>query len=165
MSASLYGGVYPQSEYLTQTLKPVLSFRSIPIFATANLPQNETCRFELVCARCATSCEEIPTGASFATDTTIPVCVELPEGAFAESSGTNLATLSLEEGYYRTSAKSREVLECYQAEACVGGTAAEQNCASGYEGPCKCMGVCFYIVSHPNYVSLFALPNSVLFAT
>lgn len=105
--------------------------------------QNDTCRFELACARCATSCEETPESVYVATEATIPVCVDLPEGTVAQSRGTNLATLSLAEGYYRTSAESREVLECYQADACVGGTAAQDNCASGYHGPCKCARECF----------------------
>lgn len=100
-------------------------------------PQNESCRFELVCARCST-CDDVYSGVLVDTDTTVPVCVDLPKGTTTASSGTSLATISLEKGYYRTSAESQIVLECYQEDACVGGDAADDYCASGYEGPCKC---------------------------
>lgn len=71
------------------------------------------------------------------TESTVPVCEELMAGANASSSDTVVATLDLKEGYYRTSAESQEVLECYSEDACVGGLDAENYCADGYEGPCK----------------------------
>lgn len=68
------------------------------------------------------------------------------EGAKASSRGTTVATLDLQKGYYRTSAKSQVVVECYLEDACVGGTDAESYCADGYEGPCECDCI-FYLAS------------------
>ena len=47
-----------------------------------------------------------------------------------------LETLRLEPGYWRSSNRSRDIRECYEADACVGGV--QDLCASGYEGPCEC---------------------------
>ncbi|CAM9433543.1 unnamed protein product, partial [Ectocarpus sp. 13 AM-2016] len=96
--------------------------------------EDNSCRFELACARCSADCEAIPSSVTMA-DSTIPVCVELMEGTQASSSGTTVATLDLREGYYRTSAESQVVVECYLTSACVGGTDPENYCADGYEGP------------------------------
>lgn len=99
--------------------------------------EDDSCRFELACARCSADCDAIPSSVTMA-DSTIPVCVELMEGTKASSSGTTVATLDLQEGYYRTSAESQVVVECYLASACAGGTDPENYCADGYEGPCEC---------------------------
>ncbi|CAM9485036.1 unnamed protein product [Ectocarpus sp. 12 AP-2014] len=96
--------------------------------------EDDSCRFELACARCSADCDAIPSSVTMA-DSTIPVCIELMEGTQASSSGTTVATLDLREGYYRTSAESRVVVECYLTSACVGGTDPENYCADGYEGP------------------------------
>lgn len=71
------------------------------------------------------------------TNDTIPVCEELMEGTEASSKGIIVSNLDLKEGYYRTSASSQVVIECYYKEACTGGSTAEKYCADGYEGPCK----------------------------
>lgn len=63
--------------------------------------------------------------------------MELMEGVEASSIGTTVATLDLKEGYYRTSAGSLAVLECYLEDACVGGIDVEDYCADGYKGPCE----------------------------
>lgn len=80
-----------------------------------------------VCARCEADVDV----------DSISVCIDVPSGTTAPSSGTTVSTLSLEKGYYRTSDTSLAILECYQEEACVGGSDAEHMCASGYEGPCE----------------------------
>ncbi|CAM9098262.1 unnamed protein product, partial [Laminaria digitata] len=67
----------------------------------------------------------------------MPVCGDPPAGAIAEASGTTVETLSLEEGYYRTSNQSHAILKCYQPSACVGGNDTAKYCAPGYDGPCK----------------------------
>lgn len=66
-----------------------------------------------------------------------PVCGDPPIGAIAEFSGTTVATLSLEKGYYRTSNQSHTILKCYQKEACAGGNNSANYCAPGYNGPCE----------------------------
>ncbi|CAN0108566.1 unnamed protein product, partial [Ascophyllum nodosum] len=68
--------------------------------------------------------------------TTVPVCEVVPEGVdITGNPGMTLKTLDLMSGFYRTSYKSREVLECYREEACVGGSDAGSYCAEGYAGP------------------------------
>ncbi|CAB1102169.1 unnamed protein product [Ectocarpus sp. CCAP 1310/34] len=96
--------------------------------------EDDSCRFELACARCSADCDAIPSSVTMA-DSTIPVCVESMEGTKASSSGTTVATLDLQEGYYRTSAESQVVVECYLTSACAGGTDPKNYCADGYEGP------------------------------
>lgn len=70
------------------------------------------------------------------TPDTVPVCKALPVGV-STSSATTLATFDLLAGYYRVSADSRNVLECYRKDSCTGGTNALNYCATGYRGPCK----------------------------
>lgn len=98
--------------------------------------EDGSCRFELACARCSADCDAIPSSVTM-TDSTIPACVELMAGTRASSSGTTVATLDLQEGYYRTSAESQVVVECFLTSACAGGTDPENYCADGYKGPCE----------------------------
>lgn len=51
--------------------------------------------------------------------------------------GVTLAELKLERGFYRTSAESQNVLECYQENACIGGADPSRYCEEGYKGACK----------------------------
>ncbi|CAN0361070.1 unnamed protein product [Scytosiphon promiscuus] len=46
-----------------------------------------------------------------------------------------LESLQMLPGYWRRSTTSRDIRECYEPAACVGGT--QELCASGYEGPCE----------------------------
>lgn len=66
-----------------------------------------------------------------------PTCEMIPVGVRPSSSVTTIETFDLEEGYYRVSSESPIVLECYQDDACVGGTDASNYCKSGYRGPCE----------------------------
>lgn len=56
----------------------------------------------------------------------------------ANSSGgvVTVEDLVIDEGYWRATATSTSVLECYNADACLGGLGSGE-CADGYEGPCK----------------------------
>lgn len=70
----------------------------------------------------------------------VPICDEVPAGARSVGDGgTTLETLELEPGYYRTSNKSHNVLECFREAACEGGIDATDDgyCADGYSGPCE----------------------------
>ncbi|CAN0483892.1 unnamed protein product, partial [Scytosiphon promiscuus] len=51
--------------------------------------------------------------------------------------GVTLETMGILPGYYRISATSVVVRECYQDKACTGGDEAGHYCAKGYEGPCE----------------------------
>ena len=71
-------------------------------------------------------------------NSTVPICEVVPEGVDAAgNSGMTLETLNLMPGFYRTVSKSREILECYREEACMGGSNADNYCAEGYAGPCE----------------------------
>ena len=71
-------------------------------------------------------------------ETTVPVCELVPDGVKTTGhSGMTLETLDLMPGSFRTSNKSKEVLECYREEACKGGSIAGSYCEKGYTGPCE----------------------------
>eukprot|EP00903_Cladosiphon_okamuranus_P007092 g6891.t2 len=91
-----------------------------------------TCRFDVVCSRCALSCEDTPTSVNVLDDTVVPTCQPIMTGVQGGTPGLTLRTLELKRGYYRTSSVSKEVLECYQEDACVGGNDASEYCALGY---------------------------------
>ena len=109
-----------------------------PLRLTALTQQDpDTCRWDVVCSRCSDPQCDIPAGIDM-DNTTVPVCEVVPEGVnITRDSGMTLKTLDLMSGFYRTSYKSREVLECYREEACVGGSNASSYCAAGYAGPCE----------------------------
>ncbi|CAM9863984.1 unnamed protein product [Ascophyllum nodosum] len=96
---------------------------------------SDTCRRSVVCSRCTDpECEDRPD--IDMDNTKKPVCLVVPEGVNTTGiSGMTLETLDLMPGFFRTSNKSREVLECYREEACVGGSTAGRYCAEGYAGP------------------------------
>ena len=73
-----------------------------------------------------------------------PVCAEPPLGATAPLEGTTVANITLEKGYFRTSNKSHDILQCYQKRACLGGNDTDDYCAPGYNGPCE---KTFYVVA------------------
>ena len=90
-----------------------------------------------MCSRCTDPQCEAHTGIDM-DDTTVPVCAVVPDGVNTTgNSGMTLETLELMSGFFRTSNESREVLECYREEACMGGSTAGSYCADGYAGPCK----------------------------
>lgn len=95
----------------------------------------DTCRFELVCQQCLGGCE-VDQMIAMVERNTIPACEDIPNGVL-QLSTTTLATFHLMEGYYRVSAQSRVIRECYQVEACSGGIDHLNYCATGYTGPCK----------------------------
>ena len=71
-----------------------------------------------------------------------PVCAEPPLGATAPLEGTTVANITLEKGYFRTSNKSHDILQCYQKHACLGGNDTDDYCAPGYNGPCEKTLIC-----------------------
>ena len=92
--------------------------------------------FDEVCSRCSTARHGVGLLEEMRIDGK-PVCAEPPVGATAPSSGTTIANLTLENGYFRTSNNSHDILQCYQKKACLGGKDAGNYCAPGYTGPCK----------------------------
>ena len=58
----------------------------------------------------------------------------------ANSSGgtATLETLSIQPGYWRATASSKDILACYNTDACLGGVSGTADyCLEGYEGPCE----------------------------
>lgn len=100
--------------------------------------QTNFCRscFDEVCSRCSTSGEGVAKRKEVRIDE-LPVCAQPPLGATALSSGTTIAALTLEKGYFRVSNQSHVVLKCYEEDACHGGDDIEKYCTSGYTGPCE----------------------------
>lgn len=58
----------------------------------------------------------------------------LPHTASPHADGT-IESLELHRGFWRSSPISKDVRECYEEKACIGGT--YNYCAAGYTGPCK----------------------------
>lgn len=52
--------------------------------------------------------------------------------------GGTLKNLELQPGFYRSSAQSIDVRECFHEDACRGGGTLGGYCAPGYGGPCEC---------------------------
>ena len=105
--------------------------------------RDSSCRscFDEVCSRCLKVGDgvSIPDGVRINEE---PVCAEPPVGATAPSDGTTVANIKLEEGYFRTSNESHDILQCYRKSACQGGRDADQYCAPGYIGPCEKAFIC-----------------------
>lgn len=76
---------------------------------------------------------------------TVALCSEVLKHTTSLDGYTTIASLSLDKGYWRTSNESRDILRCYNPDACEGGVAeihgdgnfADGYCADGYQGPCK----------------------------
>ena len=67
----------------------------------------------------------------------VQLCEPVLEHTTSLAADGVLERLELEPGDWRSSNTSRDIRECYEAAACVGGT--HSLCASGYEGPCECI--------------------------
>ena len=92
--------------------------------------------FDEVCSRCSGGRVGTEDREDLRVDG-FPLCEVPPLGAVAPFRGTTLATLTLVEGYYRTSNESHNILRCYHAAACHGGSDVNRYCNSGYMGPCE----------------------------
>ena len=55
------------------------------------------------------------------------------------SNGTTIATFCVKKGYNRLSITSGAIRECYQEDACLGGTDPDRYCAAHHQGPCEYM--------------------------
>ena len=69
----------------------------------------------------------------------IPVCTEVFDHTDSQGGKATLETLVLDAGYWRATNKSRQIMACFNKNACNGGlTGNPDNCSTGYEGPCEC---------------------------
>lgn len=69
----------------------------------------------------------------------VPTCSEALENSMSPGGySTTIHDLVIERGYWRATTSSKNVLACYNVEACKGGlTDSPDYCHEGYEGPCK----------------------------
>ncbi|CAN0378106.1 unnamed protein product [Ascophyllum nodosum] len=66
----------------------------------------------------------------------VPACEEVFDHTDSQSGTATLETLVLEAGYWRATKTSRQVLACFNKDACDGGLTGDPNyCSAGYEGP------------------------------
>ncbi|CAB1118550.1 unnamed protein product [Ectocarpus sp. CCAP 1310/34] len=88
--------------------------------------------FEAVCAGCDIVCD----GCVFEQGLVGPSCSEAMAHSTSAGGNTTLQEVSIDRGYWRATSVSEEVLECFQADACLGGvTGTSGYCLEGYEGP------------------------------
>lgn len=108
--------------------------------------------FDEVCSKCSTGLDGIANSEEVRISGS-PVCAKPPTGAKAPSRGTTVATLTLEPGYFRTSNESNDVRECYNENACRGGSDPDEYCTSGYTGPCETALGTGFSIDVPYYMS------------
>ena len=90
--------------------------------------------YEAVCDGCQPDCD----GCVFAEPNVAPICAEVLDHSKSPGGKVTVESLSIQPGYWRATAFSEDVFECYHADACLGGvTGASNYCREGYEGPCK----------------------------
>ena len=87
-----------------------------------------------MCNGCDEECEEC----NIECSRFIPVCTELLDHADSQGGTATLETLLVDEGFWRATNTSRNVLECFNTKACRGGVTGDRDyCMAGYEGPCE----------------------------
>jgi len=97
---------------------------------------NGSSRYDAVCLDCPAwmNCRNC----SIASGHMLPTCSSPLAHTEADKPRTTLETLTISPGYWRATNQSKDILECFNRDACNGGrTGAERFCASGYTGPCE----------------------------
>lgn len=90
--------------------------------------------YEAICDGCPVECE----GCSFEEPQLVLKCSDPLEHSISPGGTITLDALVIEPGYWRATPSSENVLECYNADACLGGvTGSESYCLEGYERPCE----------------------------
>lgn len=90
--------------------------------------------YDTICDGCRTTCE----GCSFDDPLLVPICTDVMDHAASPGGTVTLEMISIDGGYWRATPSSREVLRCYNQDACLGGvTGTPDYCLQGYMGPCE----------------------------
>lgn len=94
--------------------------------------------WEVVCEGCHQRCE----GCNFWEAVVVPQCISISDAGIEHASSgggvTTIEELFIHEGYWRATANSTNVLECYSRDACRGGvTGTAGFCGEGYQGACE----------------------------
>ena len=87
----------------------------------------------------ATACESCPIDCQNCTvenPNRVQQCRSVIEHTTSSGANGALESLTLQQGFWRSSLTSKEILQCYESSACVGGT--EEYCNDGYQGPREC---------------------------
>ena len=88
--------------------------------------------FEAICDGCEIEC----TNCVFSEGTVEPVCFIVLDHSKSIGGQTTLEDISIEDGFWRATTTSKEILQCHNEDACLGGvTGSEGYCEVGYEGP------------------------------
>ena len=120
---------YLSSQSFLETFHPPLTF----------LTQGQDDElWEVACDGCLESCKNCDFGGTVL----VPECISLSEvGLEHASSDGGVATLKelvIDEGYWRATNTSMDILECYNNDACNGGvTGTAGFCRKGYHGACE----------------------------
>lgn len=103
--------------------------------------------FEAVCDGCPVACD----GCSFDETPVVPTCSDVMNHGTSTGGNVTLETLSIDPGYWRATSSSKEILACYNADACLGGvTGTAGYCLESYEGPCERCAGCVYRFENSN---------------
>ena len=90
--------------------------------------------YEVLCTDCDSPCELCDFEDSFR----VPYCEVAMAHSTSNGSSTTIESLSIDPGYWRSTATSKNVLVCYHTDACRGGvTGSSDFCRKGYQGPCE----------------------------
>lgn len=77
-------------------------------------------------------------GCSIESNSSIPICTAVFEHANSGGGHATLENLIVDPGHWRASNTSREILACFNEDACLGGVTGDPSfCREGYEGPCE----------------------------
>lgn len=113
----------------------IMSLRRPQITADMATPST---MYELDCDSCPELCDDC-----FVHSNHAHTCELVPAHTSSNAPGGELQSLHLDPGYWRSSFFSKEILECYEATACIGGggegvTNVDSYCGDAYTGPCEC---------------------------
>lgn len=116
-----------------------MSAKHAPAPQRASLNTNQTLQasaYEVACDACPVECSYCPTS----NPDRVQLCESVMDHTTSSTVDGTLESLLLAPGYWRSSGTSTEIRECYEADACVGGT--NGYCGAGYDGPCRFLYLC-----------------------
>lgn len=123
--------LFPSSIILVTFIQPV------PLSVGPHSKTTVASRYFEVCANCP-----LCSGCEVVNETTLPVCTPVLDHTTSAGGRVDLQNLVLDEGFWRVTPESREVLPCYNEEACLGGITESPNfCDKKYKGPCEFVNI------------------------
>lgn len=96
--------------------------------------QDNASSLAAICQDCDTLCN----GCNIENNTPVLRCTTMIDHAKSGTVTTTIEGVIVEPGYWRASSQSRNVLACFNANACLGGLTGDPDfCLIGYKGPCE----------------------------